>query len=99
MVESFAPSVIVDGKAYTPPGWMWVLSFALAGVEWAIREADTPEFRKVVRVWTVENQNRKIQQEIADYERRLVLLRKELHINESTIVAAEATGGDDAEQD
>ena len=28
---SFAPSVIVDGRTITPAGWMWVISFALAG--------------------------------------------------------------------
>jgi hypothetical protein len=30
-VTRFAPSVVVDGRTVQPEGWMWVLSFALAG--------------------------------------------------------------------
>jgi hypothetical protein len=28
---------------------MWVMGFALAGVEWAVKEADTPEFKQRMR--------------------------------------------------
>ena len=49
-VESFAPTVIVDGKGYTPKGYHWILGFALGGCQWAIDIADTPEFKaKVIR--------------------------------------------------
>ncbi len=42
---SFAPSAVIDGRTVTPAGWMWVISFALAGCEWAVTEASKPEFR------------------------------------------------------
>ena len=44
MVTRFAPTVIVDGETVTPEGWMWVLGFALGGVQWAIDECEKPEF-------------------------------------------------------
>ncbi len=44
------PSVLLpNGQTYTPPGWMWVLAFALRGVPWAVEEADKPEFRERVK--------------------------------------------------
>jgi len=52
MAESFAPSVNVPGVGtVTPPGWMWVLGFAIGGCEWAIKEAGTEEFREIAREW------------------------------------------------
>ena len=90
MPESFAPSVIIGGKAYTPPGWMWVLSFALSGNESSIKAAGTPAFMAIVRAWHVENERRKASQRrvnteklIAEYERRLSELRKDLHIEQN----------------
>lgn len=55
--EKIAPTVLLrDRRGYpertvTPPGWMWVLSFALAGCDWAIKECETEEFRERVREW------------------------------------------------
>ena len=34
----------VNGVTVTPEGWMWVLGFALAGCEWAIKQALDPAF-------------------------------------------------------
>ena len=59
---------------------MWVLAFALRGVEWAIRETDTEEFRVIVRAWLVENKRQDLQGAITECERRLAKLRQELHI-------------------
>jgi len=42
--RSFAPTVLIDGVTLTPEGWMWILSFALAGIPWAVRAAMKPEF-------------------------------------------------------
>jgi len=50
-IESFAPTVLIDGKTITPPGWMWVFAFAIGGCEWAIRECDTEKFKTQVRQW------------------------------------------------
>jgi len=29
-VERFALGVVIDGKTYCPPGWIWLLAIALA---------------------------------------------------------------------
>lgn len=57
MKESFAPQIVVRipvdpisprskmrEVTVTPESWMWVLGFAFAGVEWAVRKAIDPEF-------------------------------------------------------
>jgi len=44
MVEHFNPGVMVDGVHVEPEGWMWVLAFALGGVDWAVRDARDPAF-------------------------------------------------------
>jgi len=72
MTESFAPSVVVPGwGTYEPPGWMWVLGFALGGCEWAIKEAGTEEFREIAREWYR-------QQDIDNRERYVAKLEKQL---------------------
>lgn len=49
-VETFAPKVRMSaGYDYTPAGWEWIMAFAVAGCEWAIKEADKPEFRKMIK--------------------------------------------------
>lgn len=68
---SFAPSVVVDGRTVTPAGWMWVISFALAGCEWAVTEASKPEFRKQVADWMRERKRVEAEQEIAALEQRI----------------------------
>jgi hypothetical protein len=42
-MTKFAPTVLVDGYTYTPPGWMWLLAFAREGVEWAKRDLEEME--------------------------------------------------------
>lgn len=45
--EKFAPTVKMPGGGIvTPPGWVWVLAFALAGQEWAIEITKTKEFKE-----------------------------------------------------
>ncbi len=51
MTESFAPSVVIDGRTVEPPGWMWVLAFALGGCTWAIKECESESFKEAVRGW------------------------------------------------
>ena len=46
--DSIRPGVVIDGVTVYPPGWMYVIALALAGVKWAIEEADKPEFREKV---------------------------------------------------
>jgi hypothetical protein len=80
MVTSFAPTVIVDGETVTPEGWMWVLGFAMGGVQWAIDECEKPEFdlRGKMRDYHRRKQVYKITSEIEMLEKRLEKLRLEL---------------------
>jgi hypothetical protein len=50
-VSHFAPSVLIDGRSFQPPGWMWIWAYAMAEVPWAMKEAMTPEFRAQVNEW------------------------------------------------
>ncbi len=49
VMNSFAPTIKLDGETITPKGYEWVLGFALAGCEWAIKEATDPVFILKVR--------------------------------------------------
>ncbi len=75
MAESFSPKIIVDGKLYAPNGFEWVLGFALAGCDWAIKKADTPEFRQRLREHLEQENKDKVERQIADYEQKITDLR------------------------
>ncbi len=79
-IESFSPTVKVDGRTVTPFGWMWVLGFALGGCEWAIREADTEEFRARVLKSLKDEKMQHMEEEIKICERRIAKLRQELRM-------------------
>ena len=56
MNNKIAPSIVLrDGTTYEPPGWMWVVAFALKGCDWAVKEASTESFRSMVNKWCREN--------------------------------------------
>lgn len=81
MTESFAPSVrMPDGHTVVPAGWMWVLGFALADCDWAIRKADTEDFKNIMRQWAEEQKQERLVAEIESCERRITELRKELKL-------------------
>ncbi len=40
-MENIKPSVIIDGQTYYPPGWVYILAFAMAGCQWAIDDIAT----------------------------------------------------------
>jgi hypothetical protein len=80
-VTRFAPSVVVDGRTVQPEGWMWVLSFALAGVPWAVETASTDEFRERCRVGLKAMRDREAESEIAHLERRIAVLKAGLTPN------------------
>ena len=70
--ESFAPGVVVPGYGTVhPPGWMWVLGFALGGCEWAIKEANTEEFREIARKWYRDQEKLLSEEYIANLEKKL----------------------------
>ncbi len=79
MTESFAPSVVVPGMGvYKPPGWMWVLGFALGGCEWAIKEAGTEEFRETAREWYRQQKIANQEEFVASVEAQLIRARDDL---------------------
>jgi hypothetical protein len=77
-VQTFSPSVKIDGITIVPEGWMWVLSFAFAGCQWAIDQADTAEFKARIRQWMETRRQADIEQEIAALEARLAHLKAQL---------------------
>ena len=80
MKETFAPSVLLPpcGETYTPRGWEWVLAFALRGVPWAVEQADTEEFREIIRKDLRRRYMKRLEDEIAHYEKRIDKLKEKL---------------------
>ena len=78
--RSFAPQVMIDGEAYTPTGWMWILSFALAGVPWALQTVTDPDYnlREKIDDYMRRKKEFWINFEVESIERRLVELKAEL---------------------
>ena len=73
--ETFAPTVLYHGQTVAPPGWMWILGFALSGCEWAIKEVRTEEFKETVREWYRERARREAADDIARMEGRIAELK------------------------
>lgn len=46
MIEHISPSVIIRGQTYYPPGWVWVVAFAIHGCQWAIDEVESGRIEK-----------------------------------------------------
>ena len=74
-VDRFSPSVMLDGRAVTPTGWMWVVGFALAGCEWAVEEASKPDFQEALSNWMRERKRVEAEEEIAALEKRIADIR------------------------
>lgn len=75
MTETFAPSIVVDGRTVQPEGWMWVLGFALAGVPWAVEAAESPGFKERCREGLKKMRDREVDSEIEHLERRIAALK------------------------
>ena len=74
-MEKFAPSITVDGETVTPKGYVWVLGFALAGCEWALKEANTPEFLKMVRADLTDEKIKRLESLIEGHKQRILELK------------------------
>jgi rubrerythrin len=70
MAESFNPGVVIDGQTFNPPGWMWVMAFAMRGVEWAVEAASKPEFLEVVQAYMREQNLWRLQREAEEKARQ-----------------------------
>ncbi len=88
MKTKFAPSILVKGRypledyIVTPRGWEWVLAFALAGCDWAIKEASTEKFKKTMRDDLKKTHREELLDAIEHYESKIEHLKEEL-INEN----------------
>lgn len=87
----FAPSVVLDGTTITPPGWMWVLGFAIGGCEWAVRECQTDAWKEAARQWFRERTVHEIAQETAAFHQRIGALSRQLIVTDLP-----SAGGEDA---
>lgn len=86
-MEHFAPTVHVpsyDGRSpgyvFTPEGWMWLIAFALRGIEWAIQEASKPEFRQHILASLKERRRANLKACIEEKLDEIEHLRKELRL-------------------
>lgn len=77
-VERIAPSVLIDGQIVTPPGWVWILGYAMAGFDWAITEVEKPEFKLQYREWLTTTHKTRVEEEIKALEERLSHLKSTL---------------------
>lgn len=79
-MESFAPKIRDPrtGQVYTPEGWQWIIGFAFAGCEWAIKEADKPEFREMVKKSLRERKIEGLQRVVDDRLDEIAELRAEM---------------------
>lgn len=64
MADTFAPGVMMDGHMVKPPGWMWVLAFALRGVPWAMAQVETPAFMDAAQKWKREQPVMRIRRQL-----------------------------------
>ena len=69
------PGVVVDGVTIHPPGWMYVVAWAMAGVAWAVEEADKPDFKERMRAWLTEQKRANIDAQIKELEDRIAQLK------------------------
>ena len=55
MTDTIRPSVLLpDGTTVHPPGWMYVLAFALRGIPWAVREVESGTVDRQADLWRAE---------------------------------------------
>lgn len=82
MGDTFSPTVKMPyGRTVTPRSWMWVLGFALAGCDWAIKKASTEEFRQMV-IDDIKASNRTdLLKLISHYEEKIRELKERLRIS------------------
>lgn len=52
-MPTFAPSVMIDGQSYEPPGWMWVFALAVNNVPWAVDRCLEASFDRLVKDWLI----------------------------------------------
>ena len=76
MPERFSPSVLIDGKIITPPGWMWVFALAMNGAEWAIIEVEKPEFKEIVKKYLKDERDYHMNKQIKYYEDKIAELKR-----------------------
>ena len=77
-MEKFAPTINMGGRTVTPKGYEWILGFAFAGCDWAIKKASEPEFLAMVRADLKREAIAKLEAEIDRYEIRIAKLKEQL---------------------
>ncbi|MCK5680188.1 hypothetical protein KAI46_05185 [bacterium] len=77
MQKNFAPTVNIDGRTITPKGYVWVLGFAFAGCEWAIKKASEPEFIEKIRADLQREKRSMLKFEIERYELKIEYLKEQ----------------------
>lgn len=77
-MKTINPAIMINGETYYPKGYEFILGFALAGCQWAIDKADTPEFRAIIKVDLEKQTNKNIKSAIKHYENKINTLKERL---------------------
>ncbi len=77
-MRNFAPTIQVEGRTVTPKGYEWVLGFALAGCDWAIKQASDPGFLEMIRADLKQEAVEKLEMLIEQYERKVLEMKSDL---------------------
>jgi hypothetical protein len=72
------PGVVIDGQTYYPPGWMYVLAFALKGVPWAIKECEKEGFKETIKQHLRNEKNKEITESIEYHLQEIEKLKNDL---------------------
>lgn len=76
--EKFAPTILIDGRTVTPKGYEWIMGFALAGCDWALKEANKPEFLVMVRANLKQEKVKQLNKAIQEYKHKIKQCKEEI---------------------
>ena len=88
--RGITPGIMIDGQRVEVPGCVWIMGFALAGVEWAVKQmAEDPKIELQVKAWEAGRRLAALQTEIARRRQELEHLERQQFDANLTYAAAE----------
>jgi hypothetical protein len=78
-MESIRPGVVINGKTFYPPGWMYLLAYAIRGFDWAIKDLEKSEVKQQIKDYLKEKKIDEINEEITNTKEWLQELQQRLN--------------------